>query len=167
MKNFQGLFFNGMKRQLPGIVSYNGMAIDIGCSDRDKCVLDAEPLGRPNWVFPRDMLPYPNGSIATIHCYHFLEHLSGDDAIVLLRECERVMTPGWSVMNFCMPYYNSNLQAECLEHKSSWNEETFRNLFNSDGKKADIAGRWELRVHFQLIAGIVERNLCLIGQLVR
>ena len=27
--------------------------------------------------------------------------------------------------------------------------------------------RWELQVHFQVIAGIVERNLCLMGQLIK
>jgi hypothetical protein len=64
-----------------------------------------------------------------------------------------------------MPYYNSNLAAECLDHRSMWNENSFRNLFENSG--FNVAGDWELRQHFLMIAGIVERNLCIIGQLVR
>lgn len=166
MIEFQELFLLGMKRSFPDLLNFNGRQINVGSSKGDRWTNPyAEALGRPNWEFPRDQLPYDNESVATIHCYHFLEHLSGEDAIKFLRECERVMIPRKSVLNFCMPYYNSNLQAECLEHKSQWNENSFRNLFDNSGY--DIAGRWDLKVHFLIIAGVVERNLCIIGQLVR
>lgn len=166
MMEFQNLFSLGMKRELRELLVFSGKAINIGSSIGDAWVNPyAEPLGRPDWNFPNDVLPYPNSSVATIHCYHFLEHLTGADAIAFLREAERVMIPGKSVLNFCMPYYNSSLQAECLEHKSQWNEESFNNLFRNSGY--NIAGIWSLKVHFLLIAGIVERNLCIIGQLKR
>ena len=164
--NFQDLFYLGMKRPLQTLVEFPGRAINVGSSKNDFWKISfAEPLGRPSWEFPRDHLPYDKASIATIHCYHFLEHLSGVDAIAFLRECERVMVPSASVLNFCMPYYNSNLQAECLEHRSYWNENSFRNLFNNSGY--DIAGRWEMKCSFLMIAGVAERNMCVIGQLVR
>lgn len=168
--NIQHLFAMGMKRDLPPLIACpGGLVLNIGSSKTDHWQMwlmsGAKSLGRPDWVFPRNPIPYPNNSVSTIHCYHFLEHLTGDDAILFLRECERVMIPGASVMNFCMPYYNSNLQAECLDHRSVWNENSFRNLFENSG--FDIAGKWELKVHFLMIAGIVERNLCIIGQLIR
>jgi hypothetical protein len=163
---FQELFRLGMKRLVPNLLAFPGRAINVGSSKGDRWPnFEAEPLGRPDWVFPIDNLPYDDHSIATIHCYHFLEHLTGDDAIRFLREAERVMIPNGSVLNFCMPYYSSNLQAECLDHRSSWNENSFRNLFNNSGY--DLAGKWDLRCHFIMIAGLVERNLCVIGQLAR
>lgn len=166
MIDFQELFYSGMKRQLPVLKQFHGRSINVGSGEGDRWTEPgAESLGPPHWNFPHDHIPAADGTIATIHCYHFLEHLNGGNAIKFLREAERVMIPGASVMNFCMPYYNSNLAAECLDHESQWNENSFRNLFDNSGY--DIAGMWDLKVHFIMIAGVVERNLCVIGQLVR
>lgn len=174
MMEFQDIFMLGMKRSLNILLEYEGLSINVGSSTDDSwSIAGTISLGLPSrgflpksgWVFPRDKLPFNDASVSTIHCYHFLEHLSGTDAIAFLREAERVMIPGKSVMNFCMPYYNSNLAAECLDHKSQWNENSFRNLFENSGY--DIAGEWKLRAHFVMIAGVVERNLCVIGQLAR
>ncbi|WP_154070805.1 hypothetical protein [Bradyrhizobium lablabi] len=168
--NIQQLFKLGMKRDLPELLTFHGPAFDIG-SSTDYKVPNTTAIGLPDWEFPRDPIPAETGSVATIHCYHFLEHLSGTNVIAFLREAERVMIPGRSVLNFCMPYYNSNQMAESLDHKSFWCEGTFNNLFTSFGPGSpygyDLAGKWEMRVHFIMIAGIVERNLCIIGQLVR
>lgn len=164
--NFQNLFKLGMKRDLPELLEFPGLTYNIGSSPNDRWKIEgATPLGFPDWGFPWCNIPVEDGSIATIHCYHFMEHLSGIDAIKFLRECERVMIPGASVLNFCMPYYSSNLQAECLDHKSFWNENSFRNLFDNSG--FDIAGKWELKTHFIMIAGVKEDNLCIIGQITR
>lgn len=164
--NFQDMFKLGMKRDLPELLEFPGSALNIGSSPTDTWKIPGTlALGYPDWRWPFSPIPAKFGTISTIHCYHFLEHLSGKDAISFLRNCEGVMIPGASVMNFCVPYYTSNLQAECLDHKSQWNENTFRNLFDNSGYS--LAGRWELKVHFLMIAGIVERNMCLIGQLVR
>jgi hypothetical protein len=165
--DFQSLFLLGMKRELPDLIHFDtGKALNIGSSPTDKYhIPGAMELGKPDWWFPLDYIPADTSSITTIHCYHFMEHLDGNDAIAFLRECERVMIPGASVMNFCVPYYNSGLQAKDLTHKSQWNEETFKNLF--DNEIYTPAGQWHLKVHFQIIAAVVERNLCLIGQLVR
>jgi hypothetical protein len=166
MMNFQYLFYLGMKRVLPQLKQYDGLSYNIGSSPDDEWIVpEAIPLGLPDWKFPKNKIPADNDSVSTIHCYHFLEHLHGLTAISFLRECERVMIPGSSVLNFCMPYYKSNLQAECLDHKSCWNENTFRNLFNNSGY--NIAGTWRLKQHFMMIAGAKEDNLCVIGQLVK
>lgn len=161
---FQDLFLFSMKRPLNNILSAApGPSFDLGSSGRYK-VPGATALGLPDWNFPRDNIPAKDNTVAMVHCYHFLEHLSGEDAISLLREIERVLIKG-GIMNFCMPYYNSNLMAQDLTHKSFWNENSFANLF--ENQFYDLAGIWRLKVHFQIIAGIVERNLSLIGQLVK
>jgi hypothetical protein len=99
-----------------------------------------------------------------IHAYHFMEHLEGVHVILFLREAERVLIEG-GIVNYCVPYYSSGLQAQDLTHKSFWNEDTFKNLF--DNTYYNPAGDWLLKVHFQIIVGVVERNLALIGQLVK
>jgi hypothetical protein len=160
---FQDLFLFAMKRSLPRLQCPVGMTLDLGSSGKYQ-VPGAVSLGLPAWRFPQDNIPAQDETVSLIHCYHFLEHLSGDDAIELLREVERVLIPG-GVMNYCMPYYNSNLMAQDLTHKSFWNEDSFRNLFEND--YYNPAGTWNMQVHFQVIAGIAERNLALIGQLVK
>jgi len=165
MFTVQDLFRLGMKRELPPLYVPNkyGIVYDIGSSGTWK-VPGAIALGLPHWVFPRDRIPAKDETVSTIHCYHFLEHLHGNTAIAFLREAERVLQPD-GVMNYCVPYYTSNLHAQDLTHQSAWCEDSFKNLFGSVGY--DVAGSWKMKVHFQLIAGIVERNLALIGQLVK
>lgn len=160
----QELFQLGMKRSLSELVKFEGPAFDIGSSGRFHAP-GAIPLGLPDWQWPRDAIPTNDSSVATLHCYHFLEHLSGEDAIAFLREAERVMIPSASVLNFCIPYYTSTMATHDLTHKSFWNEDSFKTLFAND--YYSVAGEWRLSVHFLMIAGIVQRNLALIGQIVK
>ena len=99
-----------MKRYLPELLTYEGPSFDIGSSGRYQ-VPGAVALGRPTWVHPRDPIPADDDSVATIHAYHFLEHLSGNDAVSFLREVERVLIPERGVMNFSMPHSSSELMA--------------------------------------------------------
>jgi hypothetical protein len=103
--------------------------------------------------------------VATIHRYHFLGHLSGDDAVLFLREVERVLIPESGVINFAIPYFSSVLMSQNLQHKSFWCEETFRTLFEDD--TYENYGTWRLTVHFLMIGGIVNRNLALAGQIIK
>ena len=165
--NFQHLFALGMKRHLPELlVCDEGRVFDVGSSWR-YVVPGAVSLGPPEWLFPRDGIPADDDSVGTIHAYHFLEHLSGEDAIALLREVERVLIPERGVLNFSIPYYSTTLAAHDLNHKSFWCEDTFRNLFEDEAYQHDAGGAWRLRVHFLVIAGIVSRNLALVGQLIK
>ena len=68
-------------------------------------------------------------------------------------------------MNFCVPYFSSLLMAQNLQHKSFWCEETFRNLFEDD--TYEHCGKWRLQVRFLFIAGVVNRNLALLGQIIK
>jgi hypothetical protein len=161
---FQELFALGMKRYLPELLTCEGPSFDIGSSGRYQ-VPGAVALGRPTWVPPRDPIPAADDSVATIHAYHFLEHLSGDDVVSFMREVERVLIPERGVMNFSTPHFSSELMAHTLDHKSRWSEETLSYLFNDN--TYENFGKWRLRVHFVMAAGVAYRNLCVIGQIIK
>jgi hypothetical protein len=164
MRDLQELFWWGMMREVPPLLQPPaGLAFDVGASGLKKAP-GAVALGLPEWSWPRDRIPAEDSTVAVIHAYHFMEHLSGEDAIAMLREFERVLVPG-GVVNFCIPYYNSNLWAHDLTHKSQWCEDSFTNLFKND--YYDPAGAWKLRQHFCVIMGVVERNTVIIGQLTK
>jgi SAM-dependent methyltransferase len=163
--DFQTLFALGMKRYLPPLIVREGEAWDLGASGK-YVVPGAEPLGAPAWVWPRDKIPARDNSVATIHAYHFLEHLPGKDAATLMREVERVLEPG-GVFNYSVPYYTSTLAIQNLEHESHWCEDTFRNLFEDQTYAHEVGNTWRLSIHFQVIVGLVQRNLALVGQLTK
>jgi hypothetical protein len=162
--SFQQLFALGMMRHLPELLTCDGRSFDVGASGK-YIAPGAIALGPPTWVWPRDKIPCGDDQAATVHAYHFLEHLTGSDAILFLREVERVLIPVRGVLNFSVPYFSSVLAAQDLDHKSRWCEETFQNLFEDD--TYEHSGKWRLKVRFLLIAGIVNRNMCIIGQIVK
>ena len=163
--DIQEFFKIGLARDIPQLLQKPSGAfvgVDIGASGIKKTLPIA--LGLPSWSFPRDALPYGDELVDVIHAFHFLEHLTGADAIAMLREVERVLKPGAHI-NIVVPYYNSSMQAHDLTHKSCYNESTFDNLFGQ--QYYDMAGPWKLSVHAQFIMGIVERNMALFVQLVK
>jgi hypothetical protein len=173
MLSIQQLFKQGMDRDIPDlkfipdavVPAGDWLAFDLGASG-EKVMEGCEGLGLPDWFFPRDPIPANDGSVHLIHAYHFLEHLPGEDAIKLLRDVERVLVPG-GIMNICVPYYSSSMQAQDLTHKSVWCETTFQTLFNNGYYDPAGPQPWRLKVHAQFIMGIVERNLALFVQLVK
>lgn len=130
----------------------------IGVGPKTNKLTDVE------WVFPQD-LPFDDDSVGAVHAHQFLEHFDGDDAIGILREIERVLVPG-GVAFITVPYQGSSHWGQALDHKSSWNEETWNWLFNNE--YYDHQGEpWQLKVHACFIMGIVIRNLDLFTQLVK
>jgi len=168
MLTVQHLFQIGMDRSLPELLTPpEGLSIGLGESGIKKVAADRS-LGLPEWHWPHDPLPMPDASVAIFHAYHFFEHLTGEEAILLLQAIEKKLVPG-GIVQFCTPYYKSNMASQDLTHKSYWTEDTFKTLFNN-AYYDPSAGRtqaWSLRVHFQAIIGVVERNMALVGQLVK
>lgn len=164
----QNIFKLGMKRDIPELLplAEGGLAFDCGASGK-AVAPGAQPLGLPDWQFPLDQIPAEDGTVDTIHAYHFMEHLTGEDAIMFLAEVQRCLKPG-GVLQFCIPYYNSSLASQDLTHKSFWTEESFRTLFRNHYYDP-TAGKieWELDVHAIFIMAIVERNTALLGQIVK
>lgn len=157
MKTIQEWFYIGMKRDIPMLLLPGPVIIDLGGSDARyrKPLWDAEIQSIPNVA---DL------SVDTIYASHFLEHLTGAGVLHMLREFELVLKIGGTA-NIVTPYYSSQMQAQDLDHKSQFCEETWSNIFDND--YYTDKGAWKLKVHCCFILGIKERNLALFTQLVR
>lgn len=163
MTSILDVFQVGMDRNIPAFLPFPpGRVLNIGAGN--KVIHGAHVVDYPNYDADMDArLPYPDGFIAGIHAYHFLEHVQRP--VEVLQEFQRVLQPG-GVANIVVPYYNSQMNAQDLDHKSSFTETTWQVLFrNPYYNKNRIT--WELEVGANLIIGLVERNLCLCTQLIK
>lgn len=161
----QDLFLWGMSRGVDPIDLFpDGPVLNLGAG-RKQLPFSAVNLDLPQWDARKDRIPYGDGAVAGIVAFHFLEHLDGDVAIRVLIEAERVLKVGGSIL-IVVPYYSSQVQAQNLDHRSVYCEETWRNVLEEDTYERP-KGQWSLQVGFNLICGIVERNMCLMTQLVR
>jgi hypothetical protein len=162
------LFKLGMDRDIGSIRSpLNPVAYDCGASGK-KVAPGAIPLGLPDWNFPRDQIPARENTVGIVHAYHFMEHLPGETAIQFLAEVQRVLVPRGGIFQFCIPFYTSNLANQDLTHKSFWTEDTFKTLFRNAYYDPSVGKiEWDLRIGALAIMGVAERNLALIGQLVK
>lgn len=155
-------FEAAMKRPLPEMKCLDGISVDLGAGNTPMC---ETVLDYPSWIAPAPM-PFKAGSIATIWAHHFFEHLSGADAMLTLREIQRVLKVG-GLANIVVPYYSSQMQAQDLDHKSVWCEETWRNLFKNPYYTKGREEEWKFHLHACFILGLNERNLALFTQLER
>lgn len=147
------------------IPKIEGLIVGIGETGIKKSEENQISIGLPEWNFPKDKIPCEDNSVRILHAYHFLEHLSGEDAIKFLIEVQRVLKIG-GVLQFGIPYYNCEIAYQDLTHKSFWTESTFKTLMNNKYYKP-IDFEWGLKIQSQCIIGIVERNLMLVGQLLK
>ena len=162
MDNFQIFFKNAMDRNIPTLkFFYSIHGIELNLGEGNKKIIHAIPLDYPDWNADTDEIPYADNSISQIHAYHFLEHCKYP--IKVLQECQRVLRTGGH-MNICVPYYSAAIASQDLDHKHFFTEETWKTLFKNqyyDKNKIE----WKFKIGFNLICGIVERNLCLLTQL--
>lgn len=144
----------------------DGVVISLGEGENTRHVdKDALSLGLPHWRWPRDKIPLDDETVALIHAYHFLEHLTGEDAISLLCEAQRVLKSG-GLFYYGIPLAGTELSYHDLTHKSFWSEDTITNLLYNE--YYEIEGKpTELNLCGQCIIGIVERNLMLYGCLIK
>ena len=165
MESIQDLFEIGMARKIPKLLKCNtDRQVNVGAGTY-KTLHNTYSLDYPEWDARYKPMPYSNGVVDAIHCYHFLEHFDGETAVKILKEFDRVLRVGGHA-NIVTPYYNSHLQAKCLDHKSMWNESTWDNLFNQYSYD-NGSGKWNLKVHTTFIMGVEEKNLALLTQLVK
>ena len=150
----------GLEKPKPGIT------IGIGESGTKKSSADIT-LGLPSWEFPKNPIPTRDSEVSMVHCYHFLEHLTGEDAILFLKAVQRVLMYG-GIFQYGVPYYTSELAYQDLTHKSFWTESSFKMLMNNPYYEPETTGfKWELQIQSQCIIGVVGRNLMLVGQLIK
>lgn len=161
IKSLTDLFSIGMDRVMTDPLPFptTGTILNVGAGN--KHIIGSIPLDYPDWDADTDEIPYKDGSVSGIHCYHFLEHVA-EPARVLL-EFQRVLEVG-GLINIVVPYYNSQMQAQDLDHKARYCEMTWKTLFlNPYYDKNRI--EWRLHIVTNVIMGVVERNLALVTQL--
>jgi ubiquinone/menaquinone biosynthesis C-methylase UbiE len=159
------LFKIGMDRSIPSLVDfksgYGRKILNIGAGN--KKIPGSIPLDYPCWNAEIDKIPFGDNSIDGIHCYHFLEHIQ--NVIFVLSEFQRILVSG-GLVNIVVPYYKSQMMAHDLDHKHIFCEDTWKILFSNpyyDKNRIE----WKFKIGCNVIIGIVERNLCLMTQLIK
>jgi len=161
------LFYWGMDRVIPSLITppNTGKIIHLGGNIKDQLpnADEIEYMDLPYYDAECSELPFDDGEVSFIHAYHFLEHIK--NVTLVLKECQRVLMRG-GVMNIVVPYYNSQMQAQDLDHKSQFCEDTWKTLFHNpyyDKNQID----WRFQVGTNVIIGVKEANLCLMTQLIK
>ena len=165
---FYDMFKLGFKRD-PGTIMpmKPGVILNMGCGNThipDTLGVDHPSNKKAMVKWDADAgqpLHFLSESISGIHCYHFLEHVS--DVPWVLSEFQRVLKVG-GLINIVVPYYSNQLAIEDLDHKHQFCEGTWKTLFNTGYYDKNLIN-WRFRLNFNLITGVVERNLCLMSQL--
>lgn len=158
---FQTFFALGMKRSLPDLPELDTLPVlNLGAGNVASNGWWTEALDYPEWDASLGIIPRDSDSIGAVLAFHFLEHLNGREAIAILREIERVLVPGGSAF-IVVPHRLSQMAYHDLDHKSFWTEETWKTLFSTPYYDKNREVPWRLAIEFNLIAGIVERNLAL------
>lgn len=164
IETIQQLFKIGMAREVPKLLKKEGgLQLNLGAGNGFKVLKNTIPLDYPEWDAETDPIPFSDDSVDVCHAYHFLEHVK--NIKFLLSEISRVLKPG-GYCNIVVPYYSSQLQHICFDHVTPFTERSFENLFEQYSYEISEYN-YSLKIHFQMIIGIVERNLCLMVQLVK
>lgn len=166
-----------MVRDRPLWVNYNDTPVgyDIQLGAGRKMIVNWDNIEYPAWDAeapadsPRWRIPYDDGTVANIACYHTLDHLRPESVVRALQEFQRVLADG-GVATIVVPHYMSQLANECIMHRSRFAIDTWRNIFSERQYDHSAEGNgepWHLDVGANFIYGITERNLVLVTQLIR
>jgi SAM-dependent methyltransferase len=158
-------FMIAMDRALPTwlMPSLSAEAINLGAGIKD--INGTTPFDAPDWMAGTP-LPYDDGAVELVLAYHFFEHLHKNELIETLRELERVLQPGGTIVSV-VPHWSAEIAHQDLDHKLFFTEQTWDNLFNNKYYDGTMPRDWKFYVGFQMIMGLVQRNLVLMTQIVR
>lgn len=159
----ESLFNLGMDREIVPLAAMKpgGKIINVGAGN--KRIIGTWPCDWPQYNADKGILPFEDNSLDGICAFHFLEHVAKPASV--LADFQRVLRVG-GLVNIVVPYYNSQMQAQDLDHKACYCEMTWKTLFSNPYYDKN-AIEWRLVVRTNVIMGIVERNLCLVTQLVK
>ncbi len=157
------IFDLGIKRS-PGRIMVSPAGIHLNLGSGRAPIESATNLDRPGWEAP--LLPFRDNSVAEIHMYHFLEHLTPDMAIEQLQECERVLLPG-GVMNIVVPHAMVPLAFQAPDHRSFWTEEGFQDTWYSSGYDSTYGRPWKSDIVWMMVGGVRWSNLCVLLQVAK
>jgi SAM-dependent methyltransferase len=138
-----------------------GLVLNLGAGA--KLIQHSVALDLPEWDADCDPIPYGDETVTAIYALHFLEHVN--NPIALLRECQRVLKPRCH-LNVVVPHWNTQLAHSDLDHKSSWDEETWSRIFQNEYYDKDHKD-WSFRIGTNVLMGIDARNLLIITQLIK
>ena len=158
----QEFVFYGLKRDIPTLLPNNGQSLEIGPGEYP--VHADVTLDWPDWDADHHKIPFNDETFDVIHAYNILEHLS--DPISVLRECERVLKPGGHI-NITVPHACVEIAHCDLDHKHTFTEESWKNLFANHGYEKNRLNPWRLKVHANFICGVTFRNLLVFTQLIK
>jgi len=161
--NLIGMLRLGADRPLVAdwIPDGDGLTLNLGAGN--KLIRNSVALDLPKWDADIDPIPYRDGAVTTIYALHFFEHVR--HPINLLRECQRVLKPGGH-LNVVVPHWNTQLAHSDLDHKSSWDEETWSRILANDYYEKNHDG-WQFHIGTNILMGIAARNLLIVTQLIR
>jgi len=170
--SIQQFFKYGLDREIPElwVPPRIGHRLNLGPGDK-KEIPGTVGVGRGGklmdvyWNAP-DRLPYSDGTVAEIHAYQFMEHFTGDEVLMMLRDFERVLMIGGCVY-IATPHQYSTMAHQALDHRSVWNEEVWNWLFGNEYYSDHEEQPWKFNVHCCFLMGVVYRNLNVFTQLVR
>jgi SAM-dependent methyltransferase len=155
---FIGLHFGGGRKRLAGY------------HELDYPEWDAERMGEWRYPYPQDGMPVLSDTVDSVVVVHTLDHLTSAAVQHFLREAQRVLKPGGTI-SIAVPHHMGTLAHECIEHKTQYGLKTFRNILTevNDASVDYPAGRqgWQLRVGYNMVLGLEERNLVQITQLIK
>jgi hypothetical protein len=163
---FQALFRLGMKRDVPDIIAPTKGGVNINLGAGKQVIPGFSPLDYPSWDAEKQGIPLFDNSVNHIFAFHFFEHFHGKRVIELLREVERVLVPG-GVLTAVIPHRLGSMAYHDLDHKSFWTEDNWKILLSTPYYDKHRETPWQLVVGFNVIAGLVERNLAVISQLIK
>ncbi len=115
-----------------------GVRLNIGCGKewielKDKHGFDNMDIYDFGQKYVHDIrtgLPFEDDSIDFMRASHFMEHLTPDEAIVVLNECWRVLKKK-SVFHIIVPCALEE-KTYTLTHRSFWTRKTFENITRKD-----------------------------------
>jgi SAM-dependent methyltransferase len=127
-------------------------------------------LDFPEWDANEDRLPYKDDSVNGICTYHSMDHYARP--VFVLSEVQRVLKVGGWFVNIA-GHYTSELAHNCFEHRTSFAVDVWKNAFSEKYYKqsgqvdGDYGQGWRLRIGFNMIMGLTERNVVLVTQLIK
>lgn len=159
------LFEAGMDRRISKLYPpLPGIRINLGAGR--KMIEDTDPLDAEHRWWAGDPMPYQDESVSVIFAFHFFEHLTKNEIISVLRECQRVLKVG-GVIYTVIPHWSAELAHQDIDHKSFWTEQSWRTLFLNPYYDGTVPRDWNLQEVQTLIMGLVQRNLVIVSQLIR
>lgn len=159
------VFSMGMKRDIPKLIEVKRARPVFNLGAGNTMVPGAINLDLPKWDATTDMIPCEDEGAGGIYAFHFFEHLDNEQAIAMLRECQRVLAPG-APLTLVVPHHYGTMAYQDLTHKTFYNTDTFSNLFNKYFQSTHREG-WKFTIGLNIVIGITERNLALMTQLIK